>query len=129
MRHLPKFFFVVDVGFLAYWLITLMHWVPASYLYNDYNDPVMVAWNWSFLPTDLLISFTGLGSLRMRSKGDLRWTNMALASLVLTVASGLMAISFWTFTRDFSLQWWLPNIFLLLYPPYYIWKLIRSPGG
>jgi hypothetical protein len=129
MRHLPKFFLFVDVGFMVYWFITLMHLIPAPYLYNDYTNPLMVAWNWSFFPIDMLISFTGLGSLRMRGKRDVRWTSLALVSLVLTMASGLMAISFWTLTRDFSLQWWLPNLFLLLYPPFFILKLIRNPGS
>jgi hypothetical protein len=44
------------------------------------------------------------------------------------MASGLMAISFWAFTRDFSPQWWAPNLFLLIYPLFYIWKMLRVNG-
>ncbi|MCB9588029.1 MAG: DUF5360 family protein [Polyangiaceae bacterium] len=34
--------------------------VPADWLFRDYTDPNIVAWNWSFLPLDLLASVTGL---------------------------------------------------------------------
>jgi len=128
MRHLPKFFLLVDVGFLAYWIVTLLHWIPPQYLYNDHTNPLMVGWNWSFFPIDMLISMTGLGSLWLRRKGDQRWSRLAMVSLVLTMASGLMAISFWAFTRDFSPQWWAPNLFLLIYPLFYIWRMLRAVG-
>jgi hypothetical protein len=48
-----------------------------------------------------------------------------LVSLVLTTASGLMAIAFWTLRGDFSLAWWIPNLYLLLFP---IPAIVRMTG-
>jgi hypothetical protein len=39
--------------------------------------------------------------------------------LLMTFASGLMALTYWTI-RDFGISWRLPNLYLLLYPVYYI---------
>ncbi len=44
------------------------------------------------------------------------WRPWALLSLAFTSASGLQAIAFWAIRGDFDLAWWLPNLFLLLYP-------------
>lgn len=55
-----------------------------------------------------------------------RQKKMALVSLVLTFSSGLMAIAFWSMRRDFDLSWWLPNLYLMLYPIYYIKKLLEE---
>jgi hypothetical protein len=126
MKHLPKFFLVVDIGFILYWLITALHVIPEEYLYNDYKNPLLVSWNWSFLSIDLLVSFTGLFSLYLRSRQKATWRYFAIISLVLTSASGLMAVSFWTITGDFDLLWWTPNLFLLLYPIYFLRGLIHE---
>ena len=126
MKHLPKFFLVVDIGFILYWLITLLHLIPEEYLYNDYKNPLLVSWNWSFLSIDLLVSFSGLYSLYLRRKQKVIWRHFAFISLVLTSASGLMAVSFWTITGDLDPLWWTPNLFLLLYPIYFLMVLIRE---
>lgn len=64
---------ITDVGFLIYWLVTWLHLVPDEYLYKDYNNEIMMAWNISFVPLDLLISLTGLLSMyflkRIRDSG------------------------------------------------------------
>ncbi|MFO1524466.1 MAG: DUF5360 family protein [Turneriella sp.] len=120
MKSLRIFFLITDIGFILYWVITLIGVIPASYLFKDYLNPILSAWNWSFLPLDLMISFSGLWSLRLMSKADARWKNVALISLALTFASGLMALSFWTIRHDFDISWWLPNLYLMLYPVYYI---------
>jgi|TARA_Y100000994_G_scaffold221481_1_gene201180 hypothetical protein len=50
----PKYYFlVVDIGFITYWGITSSGAIPDALLFKDYADPIMVAWNWSFLPLDL----------------------------------------------------------------------------
>ncbi|MBW2224881.1 MAG: DUF5360 family protein, partial [Deltaproteobacteria bacterium] len=46
---------------------------------------------------------------------------------VLTSCSGLMAVSFWTLRADFDPAWWLPNLFLLLYPLWFLPGLVRGP--
>jgi hypothetical protein len=126
MKHLPKFFYLVDVGFILYWVVTALGVMPSEYLYNDYKNPILVAWNWSFFPIDILVSATGLCSLYWRRKGNPNWKKLALLSLGFTCASGLMAISFWTLTLDFKLEWWLPNLFLFIYPLYFISGLLTE---
>lgn len=127
-RALWPFFVVVDVGFILYWLVTGLHLLPDAWLYKDYQDPVLVAWNWSFLPLDLAVSATGLSSLYLFRREDERWRALAIASLALTFASGLTAIAFWAVRGDFDPGWWAPNLFLMLYPlPFFAALVWRPP--
>jgi Family of unknown function (DUF5360) len=89
----------------------------------------MVAWNWSFLPRDLLISATGLTAVYLRKRGNSSWSILAIISLILTVPSGLNAIAFWIIHGDFDVNWWLPNLYLMLYPLFFISKVIHSIIG
>jgi hypothetical protein len=41
---------------------------------------------------------------------------LLVVSLVATSISGLQALSFWALRGDFDLGWWLPNLFLFLWP-------------
>lgn len=124
-RLLRPLFLIVDVGFIVYWLVTLARVIPDEYLFKDYDDPILSAWNWSFLPLDLLISASGLLTLRRARRGE-SWERYALLSLTLTSCSGLMAVAFWTLRSDFDPGWWAPNLFLLLYPLFYLPALIRG---
>lgn len=126
MRLLRPIFLVVDFAFIAYWTITALQLIPAEWLYQDYANPLMVAWNWSFAPLDLAVSVTGLWSLRLWKRNDPRYARLALVSLALTSASGFQAISFWVARCDFDPLWWTPNLFLLLYPWFFIVKLLRG---
>jgi hypothetical protein len=126
MNRLKILFWLVDTGFIAYWIVTLLGAIPAQYLFKDYHDPILMAWNCSFLPLDLLISLTGFRAIRLSSTGDPQWRAWALVSLVLTSTSGLMAISFWLIRLDFDLWWWIPNGFLMLYPLFFIPRLMPS---
>lgn len=126
MKKLKFFFLITDIGFLLYWTITLLHFIPDKYLFKDYTNPILVAWNFSFLPLDLLISFTGLLSLFLYQQGKIIWRKFALISLILTFCSGLQAITFWTLRLDFDLNWWLPNLFLLIYPMFFIPQIISN---
>ncbi len=125
-RFLRPLFLIVDLGFIAYWAITLAGVIPDEYLFKDYDNPILSAWNWSFMPLDLAISATGLGALRRARRGQ-SWRSLALVSLVLTSCSGLMAVSFWTLHGDFDPARWLPNLFLLLYPFGYFSTVMRGP--
>ena len=124
LRSLKPFFIITDVGFIVYWLITALRLIPEAYLFKDYHDPLLVAWNWSFLPLDLAISATGLSSLWLYRRSDQMWQPVALISLVLTFCSGLQAITFWTVRADFDLTWWLANGYLLVYPLFFIPRLL-----
>jgi hypothetical protein len=106
----------VDIAFILYWSITALHLLPPDLLYNDYTNPILVHWNWSFFPLDMFISATGLYSVFLSSQRNEKWRIFALISLILTSVSGLQAISYWILAADYDLTWWLPNLFLLLYP-------------
>ena len=116
MKSLKYFFLLVDIGFIAYWAITALHLIPAEYLYNDYTNPILVNWNWSFFPLDIFVSVTGLYSIWLNKQNDDRWKIYALMSLLLTSVSGLQAVSYWTLAQETDLSWWIPNLFLLIYP-------------
>lgn len=125
MTSLRYIFLVVDIGFICYWLVTALRLLPAVYLYSDYNNPILVAWNWSFIPLDLLVSATGLYSIYLWKRKNASYRGIALLSLAFTTASGLQAISYWTMRQEFDLMWWMPNLFLLIYPWFYIPQLVN----
>lgn len=126
-----RLMFFTDMGMLLYWVITaamalsLLN-IPGEWLFKDYHDPRVVAWNWSFFPLDILFSVTGLAALRMEARGDPNWKLMATISLTLTVCAGLMAISYWLIVQDFDPSWWLPNLFLMIWPLPYLYQLTRG---
>lgn len=120
-----------DIGMLLYWLITAamalnLLSIPAEWLFKDYDDPRVVAWNWSFFPLDILFSVTGLASLRMEKSGNPNWKFMAAISLTLTMCAGLMAIVYWLILGEFDISWWVPNLFLMLWPLPYLHQLTRG---
>ncbi|WP_171787328.1 DUF5360 family protein [Clostridium beijerinckii] len=126
MKILKQFFLVTDIGFIVYWFITLFHLIPQSLLFKDYENPILVSWNWSFLPLDLLISLTGFISLYMYYTTNELWKKFRLISLVLTFCSGLQAISFWTMRYDLDLLWWIFNLYLMIYPLFFIKSLLTD---
>ncbi|WP_410771160.1 YvaD family protein [Fontibacillus sp. BL9] len=120
---------MTDVGFIIYWAITFLEWIPKTYAYQDYSNPLLVSWNMSFLPLDLFISGTGLMAIALSAKKNPLWKPLALISMVLTFCSGLQAIAFWSIRLDFDLLWWIPNLFLMLYPLFFIPGLLQREGG
>jgi hypothetical protein len=120
MGKLKYFFLVTDIGFLLYWTITFFGWIPKEYLFKDYHDPILMAWNWSFLPLDLHVSATGFLSLHFYKRKHACWRSFAFISLILTSCAGLQAIAFWTIQLDFDWSWWLVNLYLLIYPCFFI---------
>jgi hypothetical protein len=126
MKSLKYFFLITDIALIIYWGITALHLIPAEYLYSNYKNPILVNWNWSFFPLDILISITGLYSVYLVKKDNSKWLSYAFISLLLTSVSGLQAISYWYLAKDFELSWWLPNLFLLIYPLFFIPKLIEQ---
>lgn len=125
-RSLKTLFLLTDIGFILYWAVTWVSWIPKEYLYQDYTNPLLVAWNLSFLPLDLLISVTGFYSLFLLRRSDQRSRMVALISLVLTFCSGLQAIAFWSFRGEFDWGWWVPNLYLMIYPLFYIPRLLHK---
>ena len=126
MRALKACFIVVDLGFVLYWICAALHLFPQDYLFKDYDNPILQAWNFSFLPLDLLVSATGLSSVWCHARGQWQWQPLALISLALTVCSGLQALAFWALRGDFDVMWWIPNLFLLLYPLFFLPSVLRA---
>ena len=129
MKTLKYFMLFTDLGFVLYWFITLFHLLPQEYLFKDYNNPLLVAWNWSFLPLDLMISGTGMLSIFLYQKQLRLWYSASLLSLTLTFCSGLQAIAFWVIKADFDPVWWIPNLFLMIYPLLFLPKLLTNNKG
>jgi Family of unknown function (DUF5360) len=125
MKTLKSFFWFTDIAFIVYWLITALHLIPPEFLFQDYTNPILTAWNWSFLPLDLLVSASGLGSLWAYNRRLELWRSLALISLTLTMTSGLNAIAFWVIRGDFDPTWWIPNLYLLIYPFFFVPQLLR----
>jgi len=49
-------------------------------------------------------------------------------SLVLTSRSGLQALSVSAIRLDFDFFWWLPNVFPLVYPLFFLKALVFRPA-
>ena len=114
---------ITDLGFIAYWATSALHLLPEAWLFKDHDNPILVAWNWSFLPVDLLASVLGLAALLMAGRGRPAWRSVALISLAFTLCAGLMAVAFWALRADFELAWWLPNLFLAVWPLFFLKSL------
>jgi hypothetical protein len=132
MRPLPKSLrwnlWVTDLGFLMYWTVTAAGCVPGSWLFKDYDNPIIAAWNWSFAPLDLLASTIGLLAVFSAARQWPVGRSLALVSASLTFCAGFMAMAFWTMRCDFSLWWWLPNVYLAGWPLHQFKTLIdRRP--
>mgnify|MGYP002621290649 CR=1 FL=1 len=102
--------FGTDIGFLLYWLANAVQVIP------PYPTAVLNAWNWSFLSLDLLAAGTGLASLHMARRRHRGAAMVRAVSLALTHAAGLLAINFWALRCEFDPAWWLPNLWLVLFP-------------
>ncbi|MEI6573450.1 MAG: DUF5360 family protein [Alphaproteobacteria bacterium] len=118
---LRRLMLITDLGLLTYWSLTALAAagvvaLPPAWLFSDYHSPLVVAWNWSFFPLDMLLSVAGLASVRLAVRNDARWQHYAIISLSLTACAGLMAISFWLIRGEFDPVWWSFNFFLMLWP-------------
>ncbi|MEV7782926.1 DUF5360 family protein [Kitasatospora sp. NPDC088351] len=130
LRFTKASMMVTDVGFLVYWAATLLALIPAEYAYKDYDNPVLSDWNYSFVLLDVLASVTGLTALRLGRRGLAgRAQPLMLVSLALTSTAGLQAVAFWALRGDYSLAWWLPNLFLLLFPVPGMVHLVRRTAA
>jgi len=134
-RSLKFLMLATDSGLLVYWgmsvlVATRLLNIPSDWLFGHYDDPAVQAWNWSFLPLDVALSVAGLASVRLAARNATNWRTLATFSLALTVAAGLMAISFWAVRGEFDLVWWSFNLYLMTWPMPYLatelgWQLRR----
>ena len=122
---------VIDVLFIAYWtLAALIEFglvqVPRELMYADYDQARVIAWNWSFLPIDLVFSVVGLAAVTAARLGNAIWRPLAIISLTLTIAAGGMAISYWSILGEFDPSWFLPNLALVVWPLWFLPGLVRQ---
>lgn len=122
---------VIDIAFLAYWTFSALVLfgalkVAPSMMYADYDEPSVVAWNWSFLPIDLAFSLTGLSAVVLSKRGNAAWIALAIISMTLTSAAGAMAVTYWTLMGQFDPAWFLPNLAIFLLPFFFVPGLARS---
>ena len=125
---------ITDTLFLAYWALSALVVIgvahlPTAWMYEGYDQPQTVAWNWSFFPLDLAFSVLGLSAVQKARRNDPMWRPLALMSLVFTMTAGGMAVGYWTILRQFDPSWYLPNLALLIWPLFFLPKLLQEMGG
>jgi hypothetical protein len=107
-----------EAAMLMYWLIAgavclgLLS-LPQEAMYSGYGTALVEAWNWSFMPLDILFASIGLlATTRLLSP---YWRGRAQdVALALMFCAGLMALAFWTMTATYDLSWWLANLWLMV---------------
>ncbi|MDA9207858.1 YvaD family protein [Octadecabacter sp.] len=107
-----------EVAMLLYWvlagaLVLGLVSIDPALMYSDYQDPRVIAWNWSFFPIDIAFAGIGLVARFGVSSGVLRF-KLELTAAVLMFCAGLMALSYWVLTSDFDLTWWSMNVWLVV---------------
>ena len=111
---------LTDAGMLLYWLVVFLDALSLialnpEYMYSDYQNPLMVAWNLSFLPIDVAFALSGLVALLYPLSQKAQETLITI-SLTLMFCAGVMALSFWLILEDFNLFWWGVNLWLMALP-------------
>ncbi|SDM29873.1 DUF5360 family protein [Allokutzneria albata] len=119
-RWIKRSMLVTDAGFLCYWTATAVELIP------PYPERALIDWNWSFLVLDVVASVLGLLALWRVRAGAPGGYPLTLVSLALTHAAGLTAITFWALRAEFDPAWWLPNLWLVLFPVIAIATMTRG---
>ena len=124
------FLTITEIGMLGYWVFATLVVlnvirVDPALMYSDYQNPVIVAWNWSFFPIDILFAILGLTG-RFAPLTPPKKTMISTIALTLMFCAGLMAISFWAIRGTFDPFWWGINIWLMILP---IWFLFIRPNN
>jgi Family of unknown function (DUF5360) len=122
---------ITDILFILYWALTALAAlhvinIPPEWLFSGYDQPRIVAWNWSFFPLDIAFSLTGLAAVRAARRGNRVWRPLAIISLTLTITAGGMAISYWVILREFDPAWFLPNLALFVWPFFFMPQLVKA---
>ena len=128
-RSLKYLLTVTDVLFILYWTIAALAElevisISPEYMYADYDESRVVAWNWSFFPLDIAFSIAGLWAIRLARIGNPVWVPLAIISLILTMTAGGMAVAYWTILGEFDPLWFLPNLLLVVWPLFFLRRLV-----
>ncbi|MEM7131666.1 MAG: DUF5360 family protein [Chloroflexota bacterium] len=117
-RFLRVLLTLTEVGMILYWIfatlvvLKLIN-VSPELMYSDYQNPLIVSWNWSFFPIDILFALSGLVA-RYKPMSAQRQQLLSAVSLSLMFCAGLMAISFWVLQQSFDPAWWGVNLWLMM---------------
>ncbi|SMR70819.1 hypothetical protein SAMN04488030_0432 [Aliiroseovarius halocynthiae] len=115
LRHLTT---LTEILMASYWLFAFLLAfglisIDPSLMYSDYENPRVVAWNWSFFPIDIAFVLLGLTATFADLKPALRERLSAIAATLMLCAGG-MAISYWVMTQEFDVTWWAVNLWLIV---------------
>ena len=91
-----------DIGFIIYWALIIAGVFPAEVLFEEYDDPRVAAWNWSFLPLDIAASLTGLAAVRVMRRKLPAAPALLSFSLALTATAGGMAVVYFAQRGQFD---------------------------
>lgn len=113
---------ITEVGMLLCWasallLIMGVIYIPPEYMYSDYTNPLVVSWNWSFFPSDVIFAAVGLYA-RFAKLSDAKANLLSIFSLSLMFCAGLMAIAYWAIQLSFDPFWWGMNLWLMALPAF-----------
>ncbi|MFD3707128.1 DUF5360 family protein [Nocardia sp. NPDC058658] len=119
---MKKLMLVTDLGFLGYWVATALGLISVG------ADEFLQQWNWSFLGLDAAAIGLGLVGLALgrRSASSML---LIVVSLSLTSAAGLMALNFYVIRGEYSLMWWIPNLWLFAFPVVALVGIIRASAS
>jgi hypothetical protein len=110
---------LIDIGFIVYWCFIIFRVLPPEVMFEGYEKQEVQAWNWSFFPLDILAALTGIIA---QTTKRLNAAVFLIISLVLTAVAGGMALAYWVVLGYYDMLWWAPNLFLLFFP---LWPLYR----
>jgi len=107
-----------EIAMLAYWVAAALVCagllaIPPEFMYSDYRNELVVAWNWSFLPIDVLFATLGLWA-RFGNLDARRRAMVSTIALTLMFCAGAMAIAYWSINLQFDALWWGANLWLML---------------
>lgn len=117
---------ITDIGFIIYWALIIGHGLPPEAMFEEYTDPRVAAWNWSFLPLDIAASLTGFAAVRVMRREQPAAPALLSLSLALTATAGGMGAIYFALRGQFDPSWILPNVALLLFPLPLLTRLART---
>jgi len=109
---------ITEILMILYWIIAAavaLGWISIdpSLMYSDHENPLVIAWNWSFFPIDIAFSVLGLAATFIVMSAA-RKAKLETVAATLMLCAGVMALSFWTITGDYNPSWWGVNIWLVV---------------
>ena len=113
MKASKTLLILTEWALAAYWTAVILSLIPLEWQCKHYSNPIIQAWNGSFLPLDLLAVIITLSGLPLNKCGVRHGEIILTTGLTLTFTASFMAISLWV---NYGSAWWLPNITLMLIP-------------